>query len=306
MNLMEGKTVMKNDSFDFNIKFDGQVHAVDANTMITSLVSVSALLQESSAYLKPDAKVDLKIEAPQKGSFILLLNIVAEVAENLFDKDNLNHAATLVGFVADVFAIKLALAKNGDPVSIEKNKSDKGDLVQFKHKNGSVTYHKSVVNNFYFGSQSAQDNVSRTFQAIQEEGGIDSFEITRRNGEQLFEAEKEWFEKLSEPTTAKPTESRTITDDNAELFVFKVVFHNRYKWEFYYQGNKITASLEDQDFFQKVINGQIPFRNGDSLVVKLEIEKIFDETVNTFVNHRYRILNVNEHKPRLQQSSLID
>ena len=172
----------------------------------------------------------------------------------------------------------------------------------FKHQSDLLRN----FNDFYFGSQTAQDNVSKTFQAIQEEGGIDAFEITERDGKSLFGAERQWFEKMSELTTAKPTESKTIVDSAAELFVFKVVFHNRYKWEFYYQGNKITASLEDQAFFQKVINGEIPFRNGDSLVAELEIEKVFDETVNTFVNRRYRILKIGEHKPRSQQSNLLD
>ncbi|NCC71036.1 hypothetical protein EOM09_05630 [bacterium] len=80
--------------------------------------------------------------------------------------------------------------------------------------------------------------------------------------------------------------------------MFKVVFKENYKWEFYYLGTKIYASLKDESFFKKIEKGEIAFRSGDRLIVTLEIEQVFNEAANTFVNDSYYILNVIEHIPR--------
>ena len=41
------------------------------------------------------------------------------------------------------------------------------------------------------------------------------------------------------------------------------------------------------------------FRSGDKLVVNLEINQVFNEAANTFVNESYHIVKVVEHIPRI-------
>lgn len=79
-------------------------------------------------------------------------------------------------------------------------------------------------------------------------------------------------------------------------------FRENYKWEFFFQGVKIYALVKDDFFFKKIEKGEIAFRSGDRLSVDLEIEQIFNEAANTFVNDSYNIIKVIDHKPRSSYS----
>ncbi len=84
------------------------------------------------------------------------------------------------------------------------------------------------------------------------------------------------------------------------MHTLKIVFEEKYKWEFYYKNHKITAKIDDAEFFKKINSGE-KFGKGDVLRVELEIFQIKDEVADVFVNHSYRILKVIEHRPRQQQ-----
>jgi len=73
---------------NLEIKFGGDLHEIDVDLLIESLVSYSTVTQESIAYLSPGTKVNIKIQAPREGSFIILLNLITENIDNLFTQEN--------------------------------------------------------------------------------------------------------------------------------------------------------------------------------------------------------------------------
>ena len=87
------------------------------------------------------------------------------------------------------------------------------------------------------------------------------------------------------------------------LNIVRLSFDKSQKWEFYYDGNKITAKINDVDFLLKIDSGET-FAKGDSLEVELEILQEFDQTVNTYVNKSYKINRIIRHIPRPPQGKL--
>jgi len=81
-------------------------------------------------------------------------------------------------------------------------------------------------------------------------------------------------------------------------------FNRNQKWEFYFEGNKISAKITDDTEFLKRIDSGEQFAKGDSLEVEIEIRQEFDKSVNTFVNKSYKINRVIRHIPRPPQSRL--
>ena len=57
---------------------------------------------------------------------------------------------------------------------------------------------------------------------------------------------------------------------------------------------------------EKIEKGEVAFRSGDRLIVNLEIEQVFNEAANTFINDSYRITKVLQHIPRtgIEQQNL--
>ena len=54
------------DNKNLEIKFGGDLHEIDVDLLIESLVSYSSVTQESAAYLSPGIRLDIKIKAPRE------------------------------------------------------------------------------------------------------------------------------------------------------------------------------------------------------------------------------------------------
>lgn len=91
--------------------------------------------------------------------------------------------------------------------------------------------------------------------------------------------------------------------ENVKLNLLKVVFDKRYKWEFYKHGVKISASIKDDSFLDRVASGEA-FAKGDVLVTKLQTNQKFDSALNAFINKSYEVLEVLNHIPRSKQMKL--
>jgi hypothetical protein len=66
------------------------------------------------------------------------------------------------------------------------------------------------------------------------------------------------------------------------------------KWEFIYQGIKISAFIKDKNFLREVANGIHAFRSGTKLNCDIEIEQTYDSEIDTFLNTNYSIIKVHK------------
>lgn len=283
------------DNKNLEIKFGGDLHEIDVDLLIESLINYSSVTQEAAAYLSPGIKVNIKIKAPKEGSFIVLLDLIAQSSGDLFVKENLDLAASIVTIVGGLYAFKKWIAKNGKPEII---KHVEGNNIEASNNKGQITISNNIFN-IYQENPKVRENLRNTFARLKERNEISSFSIRDADKNiDIFEADKGDFEILSSTNDEIEQRRQKVIKDRQELSLFKVVFKENYKWEFYYLGTKIYASLKDEVFFKKIEKGDIAFRSGDRLIVTLEIEQVFNEAANVFVNDSYFILNVIEHIPR--------
>lgn len=278
------------------IVFGGESHEIDAEVLIESLVNYSVVTQEVSVYLSPDSKVNIKIKATQKGSFELLLDIIADAGNTLFTAQNVAYASGIVTVVGGLYKFKQWLSKNGPAEKIEHN--DKDNTVKIKNNRGEIEINQTVFN-VYQTSEAAREGLKKTFIKLKDAQEIDDFEIIDQDtNEEIFRAEKTEFEPMSSDVGEPEQKKQTVIKRDQELHIFKIVFKEGHKWEFFYQNNRIYASVNDRDYVEKVTKGEIAFRSGDRIVVDLEIIQVFNEAANVFVNEEYHITAVKKHMPR--------
>lgn len=277
---------------DFKIKFDGQLHQVNANTLINSLINFSTVIQEINKTVNPEEQIEINIKATEKGSFYLWLAL--NVLENR-DK--------IIGSTKDILTILVGLLtlkeklEGKEPKKIERE----GDKIKLHTNNGTIIFADQVVWHNY-QNQKNQDAISNAFETLEEDISITGFEIMDVKEKSLYKAERSNFEKLAVKSEIEERNKKIIVEV-ADLYIFKIVFEDRYKWEFYYKGNKIAATIIDKTFFKRIDEGE-KFAKGDTLTAEIEIHQLFDESVNTFVNHSYLIKKIVEHTPRGEQRKL--
>src|SRR3989344_2413263 len=276
------------------IVFGGGSHEIDADVLIESIISYSIVTQEVSAYLSPDSRVNIKIKATQEGSFELLLDIIADAGNTLFTIQNVAYASGIVTVVGGLYKFKQWLSKNGEPDTIERNEN----AVKVKNNNGEITINKNVFH-IYQSSEKAREGLKKTFTKLKDAEEIDDFEIIDQdNGEEIFRAEKSDFGPMASDIGEVEKRKQKEIKPDQELSVFKIVFRENYKWEFFYDGNRICASITDAEFIARVGKGEVAFRSGDRMIADLEIVQVFNEAANVFVNDEYFVSKVSRHIPR--------
>jgi hypothetical protein len=122
---------------NFKLKFDGQLHQIDANVLINSLIHTTAIIQEVNRYLDTGKKIEIKVKALEKGSFLVhieLLESALDSIKSLFTKENAELAAVIVTILVGLIEIKKFL-KGKKPKSIESKEertkiiNERGDIL---------------------------------------------------------------------------------------------------------------------------------------------------------------------------------
>jgi hypothetical protein len=276
---------------NFKLKFDGQLHQIDANILINSLIHTSSIIQEINKYLDTGKKIEIKVKALEKGSFLINIEIVETTLASLksiFTSESVGYGADIIAIFAGLIAIKKFL-KGRKPAKAER-KEDKTTITNIE---GNVFIFENATFNIYENSTIVKDALAQNFDAINNDPSITGFELTDKQERPIIRVEREDFSDLS-LTSEEISKDERIVTEAATLHIVRLSFEESLKWEFYYKGNRISAKIKDPNFIGLIDRGE-PFSKGDILEVELQINQKLDGSVNTFVNRSYQINRIIRH-----------
>ncbi len=285
---------------DFKIKFDGQQHQVDANVLISSLIHTTTIVQEVNKYLNSGKKIEIKVKALEKGSFLCHIELVEttlETLRNLLTKENIEVGAAIVGTVVGLIELKKFLKGKK-----AKEVQQQGDKTKIINKDGNIIIIETATFNIYEHSPVVKDALAQNFDVLNNDPAITGFEITNREEETLVRVEKSEFEDLSQKSEEIEEGERKIVEA-ASINIVRVCFEEALKWDFYYRGIKISAKIADPSFYELIDNGEA-FAKGDILEVEMQINQKFDESVNTFITKSYQVNKIVRHLSRNEQQKI--
>lgn len=288
---------------NFEIVFGGEAHDIDVDVLIESVVNYSLIIQEVSAHISPKTKVNIRIKAPEKGSFIISMDIVTDTVTSLFSQDVVAYGSGLITILGGVVGLYRFFAKNGKDHKVQEI----NNKMKITAKNNATITVENNTFNIYQESPKIREKIRSTFEKMQQYEEIKSFELRSSTTPEL-KIEKDDFPMMASKENEVEKNRRISSKENQELHLFKIVFEENYKWEFYYEGHKIFVSMKDVSFFEKIKSGEIAFRSGDRLIANIEIDQVFSDAANTYVNEDYRIVKIIEHIPRntdVVQTSII-
>lgn len=285
---------------EFKIKFDGEKHQIDANLLVNNLIHTSTIIQELNRNLDSGKKIDIKIKALEKGSFLIHIDLIElsfEVLKNLLTKDNIVVAGSIISSFVGLIELKKFL-RGKEP----KSKEETGDEVKIENENGDVIYIKNFVQNIYENNTIIKDALSQSFETLENDNSITGYEVTDKNEKTLVRVDRDEFGYMSLKSD-EILEGERITTIAATLNVIRISFEDKLKSDFYFKGNKISVKINDPDFYERIDKGEA-FSKGDVLEVELEIKQVFESSVNTYVNKSYKVNRIIRHIGRNEQSKL--
>lgn len=284
------------------IKFDGATHQIDANTFINSLVHFTNIVQEVNRGLGTDIRVEIKINALEQGSFLVDLVIkaveTAGILGTLFAVDGFPTIVNLVKSVGEIY--KLAKFTKGEKTNIIEHNNDS---VKIENVKGDITYIDQRVYNIYTTNNTIKEAITQEFKTLDNDSNVTGFELLNTNNEKIFEAKKEDFKELANSTTFLELPDAKLITKTGMLNILSLSFEKNRKWDFIYEGNKISVKLTDQEFSELIDRGEA-FAKGDSLEAEIEIRQEFNKSANVYVNKSYKVIKINKHIPRPKQQNL--
>lgn len=295
------RTMKQNPLNEFRVKFGGKPNEIKVHTLLKSLSSITTIIEEVNNEIGTGKKIDIKIKALEKGSFLVPIGL-SEAEITLLSGLSLKAIEMIVKIIGQLFIVRKEI-KQGDSNQIIED----GDNVQITTTSGnSITVYKQTFN-IYNQNTKVNESLSETFQTLNDDTTIKSFELEDKKGKPIFEVARKDFEKMAVRNEInKPEQGIKIEKQYATIFALKLVFENKNrKWEFYYHGNKISALITDDNFYKSIDKGE-QFGKGSALEVELQITKKFDITVNTYVITNYEVTKVNKHIPRSMNQGKID
>jgi hypothetical protein len=92
------------------------------------------------------------------------------------------------------------------------------------------------------------------------------------------------------PTLVHETRTQVV---RANLTVIKaVLLRSKRKWQFSWQGNKVSAPITDPNFFDQLESRSVALRQGDALDADLAITQRYLPEADVWMNHAYEVTKV--------------
>lgn len=273
-------------------KFEGQTHAIDANTLINALVHYQTVVNEANRQYGGGVRdVRLQVNAIEKGSFVIDISVVQDFIKQLFSKDSVEYISGLVAIVGGVYGLYKVF--KGKPIKTKEDQATAEKSVSLII-NGDVTI-KNITN--VYNQPIVREAISKSVENADGDPHVEGFTISKDkedNNPVTFERRdfKSYIYDDFDNEDDIPDE-REI-DEVTTLTIVGLNFEKGSRWQFMYNGFKISIIVKDDALMKKIDEGE-RFGKGDAIRVKLRRIQRYNKEYKAYENKSYKIIEFIEH-----------
>lgn len=279
------------------IKFEGQEHQIDANTLINVLIHYQTIITEANKELGGGAKhIELKVNAFEKGSFVVDVSVIESLLKQVFSGDSMSYLANLCSVVGAVYAAYKLL--KGKPAKTEEEK----DAISIKGDNNTTIINPTIIN--VYNQRVVREAISKSIETSDSDVNVEGLCINCEDTHPVVFKKQEFKEYIYtdfESESSMPDEQIEIVD--TILTIIGLNFEAGSRWQFMFNGFKIQMIVKDDALMQKIDEGE-RFGKGDAVRVKLRIIKRYNPQYKAYENKSYKIVEFLEHILAPSQRSL--
>lgn len=280
------------------IIFNGDTGQIDANTLIAALGHYQFIMEAANKEMGGEKTVELKINAIEKGSFVIDVEIVESFIKGLFSGDNINYLSGIVTIVGGVYAAYKKL--KGRPA---KTAEDVDKIKVNVKSDNNIIINRSIIN--IYNLIPVREAISKTVEAAEKDPSVEGLTI-ESNEEKVHYPREDFHElihKSFEGSEMLPPD-KTI-EEKALLTILSMSFESGYLWQFLYNGFKIPIRIKE-GALMKIIDEGARFGKGDCIEVLLEITQRYNASYKAYENVRFKIKEFYRHIPVQETPSLFE
>lgn len=279
------------DDDGFVLHFGGRTHEIDALTFGNALVSIAEAVRAINLEVNPGFALEIAIDAVGPGSFRARLKTVKKTLKNLFSGSVPRDI--IIGILTTLLWEKV-LNPEGPPKIIIND-----DSVIIEHGADRIVVPREAyeAKKKVEASPAVNRHIAKAMEVLENDPSVESFGIARglRDPEPVIEFPRWMFPVIRENTMQRPEEGRRFEDKDAVVSVHKAVFErSTRKWEFIWNGFKISAPILDQTFFDRLEARTVAIKQGDAFNAILRIHQTYDKMSGNWINERYEIITVGD------------
>ncbi len=281
------------------LHFGGRPNEVDAYTFANSILAFSEALREINYQLNPDFKIEIAIDALGSGSFRAKLKTGAIKISGLFSG---SIKELLIGILAALIYDKIF--NNEIKVVI------KDDSYIVEHGHDRIIMSKNIyeAKDKLPNPAVVEKHLAEAFEVLKEDSSITEFGITKEidDTKPILIIPRPIFDRLSERRLSGSGQKQKFVEEHTKVVIIKAVFErSERKWQFVWNGIRISAPIKDQTFFDRLAKREFEFGQGDILDVILGIHKTLDDVSGAYINDKYEIVKVLSHTPGPKQMEML-
>lgn len=274
-------------SCKMKIIFNGDTGQIDANTLISALGHYQFIMEAANKEMGGAKTVELKVNAIEKGSFIIDVSVVENFIQNLFSKEGVEYAAGIATIVGGVYNAYKIL--RGKPA---KSKEQKESIII--KGNNNVLINQSIVN--VYNQIPVREAISKTIEAADKDKSVDGLTI-ENSGTEVTIPREDFAELIhSRFDTEDMLPPDKVVEENTRLTIVSMSFESGYQWQFMFKGFKIPIRIKEGPLME-IIDKGARFGKGDSIEVVLEIIQKYNPSYKAYENVRYKIKEFKGHIP---------
>jgi hypothetical protein len=282
-----------------HLYFGKPTNEIDARTLGTCLLESTAILQQIGLEQKSHVDLAMRVRPFKPGSFEVPVELYVLVAGMLYQA---REYMPLVQKSLEVFVEFLKLKKilkGREPAEVVR--TDEKCMV--KAADGSTINIQIETLNLFQNNGAANASLERQFKQLEEDNSVDRYQVTDNRRKDLFTSERSDFGAMSK--NAIRLHHDPFTDmRRVSLYINKPVLDKKASsWRFIYEGNPISATMQDPQFLERVSQGE-RFAMGDRLEADMRIKQEYDESLQTYRIKSREIVKVHMHVPRPVQGTL--
>lgn len=276
---------------DFVIYFGGEPREVDTYTFANALVAISDSMRAINAQVNPGYAVELRLEAVGEGSFQAKVKEHAKSIKSALKFSGINvilpiFVSWFYSHVVDPDEVKVTV--NTDEVVIE-NGGDKIIVPRSAYNQAqSLPRDGKVAGSF-----------AKAIDAVDRDPKVSSLGILRdfKHPDEPPAVMIPRSEFARVKAIAERQEGRTRTKpQDAVITIIKAIYGKTdRKWEFVWNGVKISALIKDPIFLADLKQRRYLIGTGDALDVVLSIDQVWDDEAQVWLNADYAVSFVKRH-----------
>jgi hypothetical protein len=285
------------------LHFGGRGSGVAAATLANTLLATTQALKEITKQIAPEIEIEITVEAFGPGSFR------ARIVSQFRDKGTLfvrsaSHAI-ITGIMATIFyesAIKKYVNPD-QPINVEV--TDKMVVVQRGAERIIVPRVTWEATQNLKKPADVDKQVAHVFGSLHADPAVTEFGVVGAMEDRvpLGAIPRAVFESIAAGSRSPDDGPKRYRDEDVSLVVTKIILEkSKRKWEFIWSGIRISAPINDPDFYPKMAAREYVFGQGDVISVRLRFHQKWDDSAQTYINVAYEILKVHDVVRSLRQT----